>query len=60
MDLELVLAEEFATNHLDTKGPPGSGDEVRELAKAVYAEVQQGATIRHTLQVVTGRKPREK
>ena len=57
MDLELVLAEEFATNSLDAKGPPGSGDEVRKLAKAVYAEVQQGATIRHTLQVVTGRKP---
>lgn len=56
MDLELVLAEEFAANTLDVKGPPGSGDEVRKLAKAVYAEVQQGATIRHTLQVVTGRK----
>lgn len=56
MDLELVLAEEFAAHSLDTKGPPGSGDEVRKLAKAVYAEVQQGATIRHTIQVVTGRR----
>ena len=56
MDLELILAEEFAANSLDMKGPPGSGDEVRKLAKAVFAEVQQGATIRHTLQIVTGRK----
>ncbi|MCJ1433764.1 hypothetical protein MMC27_003129 [Xylographa pallens] len=56
MDVELVLAEEFAANTLDTRGPPGSGDEVRKLAKAVYAEAQQGATIRHILQVVTGRK----
>ena len=56
MDLELVLAEEFAANSLDAKGLPEKGDEVRRLAKAVYKEVQQGATIRHTLQVVTGRK----
>lgn len=57
MDVELVLAEEFAANSLDKKG--GDGDEVRRLVQAVNAEVQQGATIRHTLQVVTGRKPVE-
>lgn len=58
MDLELLVAEEFAANFLDSRGSPGSGDELRRLIKAVYAEVQQGATIRHTLQVVAGRKPR--
>ena len=50
----MVLMEQFAANELDRK--PGGGDEVRKLVQDVYPEVRQGATIRHTLQVVTGRK----
>ena len=52
----LVLADDFA-NYLDTGGPPGSADILRELARGVYAEVEQGSGIEQTLQVVTGRKP---
>ena len=57
MEIDLVLADEYAVNFLDTKGPPGSGDRLRHLAKAVYAEVQQGGSIEKTLQIVVARKP---
>ncbi|CAD6580719.1 MAG: hypothetical protein ASARMPREDX12_000249 [Alectoria sarmentosa] len=55
MEMELVLAEEYSRNVLDVKGPPGSGDKLRQLAKAVYAEVRQGGSIEKTLQIVVGR-----
>lgn len=56
MNVELVLAEEFAANSFDAKGLHDRGDEVRALVQAAHVEAQQGATIRHTLQVVRGRK----
>ena len=54
--MDLVLAEQVASNYLESKGPPGSSEKLRQLAKTVYAEVELGATIQKTLQVVTGRK----
>lgn len=56
MDMDLVISEEFAANALDTNLFPESSKHLRDLVRAAYTEVQQGATIRHTLQVVTGRK----
>ena len=57
-ELDLTLAEQYATNFLDRKGPPGSGDERRQLARSSYREVQQGSDITRILQVVVGKKPR--
>lgn len=57
MEMELVLAEEYSRNVLDVKGPPESGDKLRQLAKAVYAEVQQGGGVEKTLQIVVGKTP---
>ena len=56
MGIELLTLEEYARNFLDVKGSPGSGDDLRQLVKAVQAEVQQGATLRRILQVVVGQK----
>ena len=50
-----MLADNFA-NHLDMADSPGSANSLRQLAKRVYAEVEQGAGIEQTLQVVIGRK----
>ena len=55
-ELDLTLAEQYATNFLDSKGPPGSGDEHRQLARRAYREVQQGSNITRVLQVVVGKK----
>lgn len=57
MDAELVLADEYAASGFESKGLLEEGAVVRKLARDVYAEVQQGATIKHTFQLVTGRKP---
>ncbi|KAK0507361.1 hypothetical protein JMJ35_010399 [Cladonia borealis] len=54
-EMNLVLADNFA-NHLDMPDSPGSANSLRQLAKRVYAEVEQGAGIEQTLQVVIGRK----
>ena len=59
MEMELVLADEFASKLLATEGSPGSGEKLKQLAKDVYSEVQLGASIEKTLQVVTARKPAE-
>ena len=55
MEIDLMLADEYAVNSLDIKGPPGSGDELRQLAKAAYTDVQQGGSIERTLQIVVAR-----
>ena len=52
----LVLADDFAS-YLEKGGPPGGADILRQLARGVYAELEHGAGIEQTLQVVTGRKP---
>ena len=54
-EMNLVLADNFA-NHLDVAESPGSANTLRQLAKRVYAEIEQGAGIEQTLQVVIGRK----
>lgn len=59
MEMELVLADELASKLLGMEGPLGSGEKLKQLAKDVYSEVQQGASIEKTLQVVTARKPSE-
>ena len=56
-ELDCVLREEFASTFLDQKGPPGSGDELRQQIQAAYREVEQGSCISNLLQVVVGRKP---
>lgn len=53
---EIILAEEFAANFLDRKGPPGSGDSYRSLVRSAYAEVEQGSTTTKMLQIVVGKK----
>ena len=55
-ELELAVGEEFAQNFVDKKGPPGSGDELRNLISSAYTEIRQGAAIPNILQVVVGRK----
>lgn len=55
--MELVLAEEYSRNVLDVNGLPESGDKLRQLAKAVYAEVQQGGGVEKTLQIVVEKTP---
>ena len=57
VEIDLVLAEQYSRNVLDVSGSPGGGDELRQLAKAVYAEVQRGSGIQRTLQIVIGRTP---
>ena len=57
MEIDLVLAEHYSQNVLDVSGSPGSGNGLRQLAKAVYEEVQQGGGIQKTLQIVVGRTP---
>lgn len=57
MDLELALADEFALTAFDSKGLSEQGTALRHLVRDVYEEVQQGAAIRHTFQVVMGQKP---
>ena len=59
MEMELVLADELAGKLLGVEGPSGSGEKLRQLAKDVYSEVQQGASIERTLQVATAKKPRK-
>ena len=55
--LGCVLGEEYSFNFLDKKGPPGSGDKLRQLCDSAYTEVLQGSTISKIYQVVVGRKP---
>lgn len=55
-EMHLVLSEEFAINFLDPKGPPGSGDKVRNQIKMAYEELQHGAAISRMLQVVVAKK----
>ena len=57
MEMELVLADELANKLLGVQGATGSAEKLKQLAKDVYSEVQQGASIERTLQVVTARKP---
>ena len=55
-EMDFVLAEEFATNFLDRKGPPGSGEKLRQLVQKAQVELQQGAAVAKVLQVVVGKK----
>lgn len=55
-EMHFVLSEEFATNFLDKKGPPGSGDKLRSQTQTAYEELQQGSCVTRLLQVVVGKK----
>ena len=55
--LGCVLGEEYAFSFLDKKGPPGSGDELRQRCDSAHTEVLQGSTVSKIYQVVVGRKP---
>ena len=57
MEMELVLADEFAKKLLDMQGATEDAERLKQLAKDVYSELQQGASVERTLQVVTARKP---
>ena len=57
MEMELVLADEFARKLLDIQGATEDAERLKQLAKDVYSELQQGASVERTLQVVTARKP---
>ena len=51
-----VLTEEFAANFWDKFGPPGSGDEQRQVAVKMNDEVKLGSYISQPFIVVVGRK----
>ncbi|KAK0507180.1 hypothetical protein JMJ35_010218 [Cladonia borealis] len=55
-EVDCILRKEFASTVLDQKGPPGSGEELRNQIQATYEEVEQGSCISNLLQVVVGRK----
>lgn len=59
MEMELIVAEQFAANALKTKTFSENSQELSELVQKVSVELQQGVAIRNTLQIVTGRKPTE-
>ena len=56
MENYCIVTEELAANFWDRLGPPGSGDEQRELAVKMNDEVKLGSYISQAYNVVVGRK----
>ena len=55
MNMEFAIQKDYANGFLDKKGPPGSGDTLRQLKKEVGLETDQGSCFDSVLQVVVGR-----
>lgn len=54
MEIWCLTTDDFASE-MDVTGPPGKGDELRQLIDGAYAEIKNGEFYSHSIRVVIGK-----